>query len=88
MSAPDTDRNLLFGILALQAEILHATRFAEACIAWSARKATPFGELLLERGWISAAERNAIEQLLAVRLQRLELNDNLLVDYSFFTRSL
>jgi hypothetical protein len=34
----DTDRNLLFGVLALQADLLDPTRFAEACTAWSAHK--------------------------------------------------
>jgi hypothetical protein len=36
-----TDQNLLFGVLALQADFLDAARFAEACSAWAARKDTP-----------------------------------------------
>jgi hypothetical protein len=32
----DTDRNLLFGVLALQADFLDASRFAQACAAWAA----------------------------------------------------
>jgi hypothetical protein len=33
----DTDRNLLFGVLALQADLLDPPRFAEVCAAWAAR---------------------------------------------------
>ena len=32
----DTDRNLLLGMLALQADLIDATRFAEASSAWAA----------------------------------------------------
>jgi hypothetical protein len=34
MSAEPTDRNLLFGVLAFQADFLDAGQFAEACSAW------------------------------------------------------
>ena len=46
----DTDRNLLFGVLALQADLLDPARFAEACSAWSARKNTALADLVVERG--------------------------------------
>jgi eukaryotic-like serine/threonine-protein kinase len=38
MASIDTDRNLLFGVLALQGEMIDAGQLAEACTAWSARK--------------------------------------------------
>ncbi len=31
----ETDRNLLFGVLALQADLLDPQQFAEACSAWA-----------------------------------------------------
>jgi len=37
----DTDRNLLFGVLALQADLLDAARFGEACSAWAGRTREP-----------------------------------------------
>jgi hypothetical protein len=43
----DTDRNLLFGVLALRADLLDPTHFAQAWTAWSARKATPLADLLV-----------------------------------------
>jgi eukaryotic-like serine/threonine-protein kinase len=65
---PSTDRNLLFGVLALQADLLDAARFAEACTAWSDRKETPLGQLLVERGWLTSEDRNGVEQLLDRKL--------------------
>ncbi len=64
----DTDRNLLFGVLALQADLLDPNRFAEACSAWAARKDTPLAELLLERGWLTAEERGHVDFLLQRKL--------------------
>jgi serine/threonine-protein kinase len=65
-----TDRNLLFGVLALQADLLDPTRFAEACTAWSARKDTPLGDLLVERGWLTPEERADVAKLLERKLKK------------------
>ena len=46
----DTDRNLLFGVLALQADLIDSARFGEVCSAWASRKETPLADLLVERG--------------------------------------
>src|SRR5438552_10389371 len=64
MSADQTDCNLLFGVLALQADLLDATRFAEACSAWATRKDTPLADLLVERGWLTAEDRAHLDYLL------------------------
>jgi serine/threonine-protein kinase len=66
----DTDRNLLFGVLALQAELLDAPRFAEACAAWAARKNIALADLLVERGWLTADDRALLNQLLERRLRK------------------
>jgi tetratricopeptide (TPR) repeat protein/aminoglycoside phosphotransferase (APT) family kinase protein len=66
----DTDRNLLFGVLALQADLIDHRRFAEACGAWAARKGTPLADLLVERGWLSPADRGDVEKLLQRKLAR------------------
>src|SRR5262249_3580251 len=65
-----TDRNLLFGVLALQADFIDKVQFAEACSAWAARKETPLADLLVERGWLSAEDRADVEKLLARKLAR------------------
>ena len=37
----DADRNLLFGVLALQADLLDSDRFVQACTLWTTRKEVP-----------------------------------------------
>ena len=66
----DTDRNLLFGVLALQADLITAAQFAEACAAWATRKTAPLAELLLERSWITPADREQVEKLLERKLKK------------------
>jgi tetratricopeptide (TPR) repeat protein/tRNA A-37 threonylcarbamoyl transferase component Bud32 len=66
----DTDRNLLFGVLALQADLLTAAQFAEACSAWAARKTTSLADLLVERGWLDPADRTDVEKLLQRKLTK------------------
>jgi serine/threonine-protein kinase len=65
-----TDRNLLFGVLALQADLLDAGRFAEGCTAWSACKDKALADLLVERGWLSAEDRHDVERLLQRKLNK------------------
>ncbi|HZY86998.1 MAG TPA: protein kinase [Gemmataceae bacterium] len=66
----DTDRNLLFGVLALQADLLDSARFAEACSAWAARKEVPLADLLVERGWLSPEGRADVDKLLRRKLEK------------------
>jgi serine/threonine-protein kinase len=66
----DTDQNLLFGVLALQGDLIDASQFAEACTAWAARKGRPLADLLIERGWISDDDARLVEQLLARKLKK------------------
>ncbi|HKB36327.1 MAG TPA: hypothetical protein VKD72_07735, partial [Gemmataceae bacterium] len=65
-----TDRNLLFGVLALQADLIDDTQFIEGCAVWAARKDTPLADLLLERGWITPTDRDDVERLLDRKLKK------------------
>jgi serine/threonine-protein kinase len=65
-----TDRNLLFGVLSLQADLIDAAQFAEACSAWSARKDKGLADLLVERGWLTPEDRRDIERLLERKLKK------------------
>src|SRR5262245_18311143 len=60
----DTDRNLLFGVLALQAGLIDAAQFVEACALWASRKRSALADLLVERGWLLAAVGQHLEYLL------------------------
>jgi hypothetical protein len=46
----DTDRNLLFGLLALQADLIDTTQLMEACTDWVARNDVPLADILTEPG--------------------------------------
>jgi hypothetical protein len=39
-----TDRNLLFAVLALQADFLDADQFIKVCTLWTTRKQTPLAD--------------------------------------------
>ncbi|HEV3081218.1 MAG TPA: serine/threonine-protein kinase, partial [Gemmataceae bacterium] len=66
----DTERNLLFGVLALQAALIDNNQFAEVCAAWTTRKHTPLAKLLRERGWITDEEEQEVERLVQRHLKR------------------
>jgi hypothetical protein len=66
----DTDRNLLFGVLALQADLMTAAQFAQACSAGAAAKDTPLADLLVERGWLTAGDRADVDKFLQRKLQK------------------
>jgi serine/threonine-protein kinase len=70
MPTDHTDRNLLFGVLALQADILDARQFVAACSEWAGRKATPLADVLAERGWLTPEERALVDQLLERKLKK------------------
>jgi serine/threonine-protein kinase len=66
----DTDRNLLFGVLALQVDLIDRNQLVEACTAWAARKDLSLAELLLERGLITKADQTDVERLLDRKLHK------------------
>jgi serine/threonine-protein kinase len=64
------DRNLLFGILALQLDFVSRDALIAAMHAWVLDKAKPLGQLLVERGALSDEEYALLEQLVRKHLQR------------------
>ncbi len=66
----DTDRNLLFGVLALQADVISPERFVEACTLWASRKDVSLADLLAERGWVTAEDRADVERLVERKLKK------------------
>jgi serine/threonine-protein kinase len=65
----DADPSLLFGVLALHAELLTASRFVEACTLWADQKSMPLADLLVQRGWLSEADRAELQKRLDRKLQ-------------------
>jgi PAS domain S-box-containing protein len=66
----DTDRNLLFGVLALQADLIDAPQFIEACLLWTGHKDVPLADVLVERGWLLPDDRAHVDYLLGRKLNK------------------
>jgi serine/threonine protein kinase len=64
------DRNLLFGVLALQLEFIDDGQFAQACSAWATRKETPLADVLKDHGWLTDDDCREVERLLARKLRK------------------
>jgi formylglycine-generating enzyme required for sulfatase activity/tRNA A-37 threonylcarbamoyl transferase component Bud32 len=61
MSAPQTDRNLLFGVLALQMDFISRDALIAAMHAWVLDKGKPLGQILVEQGALDAGNRAWLE---------------------------
>jgi tetratricopeptide (TPR) repeat protein len=59
----ETSRDLLFGVMALRTGLIDADQFASACRRWSAQRQTPLADVLLERDWLRAADREHVDYL-------------------------
>src|SRR5271166_6285981 len=65
----DVDRNLLFAVIALQDDLIDQTQFADVCAGWAVRLDRPLSDLLIERGWITRADRAEIDRKLERKLK-------------------
>ena len=66
----DTDGNLLFGVLALHADLIDSEQFVEVCSVWAGRKDHTIAQLLVERRWITDEDQAAIEHLATLKLRK------------------
>jgi serine/threonine protein kinase len=64
----ETERNLLFGVLAFQKGTLDADQLAETCASWAARPTLPLADLLVDRGLITAEQRTEVERAVGEEL--------------------
>src|SRR5262249_42542531 len=69
MPHPAADRNLLFGILALQMDFISRDALITALHAWVLDKAKPLGQILLDQGQLSAERLQLLEALVAEHLR-------------------
>jgi formylglycine-generating enzyme required for sulfatase activity len=70
MSQPAADRNLLFGILALQMDFLRRDDLIAAMNAWVLDKARPLGQILREQGKLAADEEALLDGLVRKHLEK------------------
>jgi PAS domain S-box-containing protein len=57
----ESDSNLRFAVLALARGLIDERQFISACESWVANRHGTLAELLVERGWMSEVERQALE---------------------------
>jgi hypothetical protein len=70
MAHADTDRNLLFGLLALQIGLIDQDQLLAAFRAWSRDKARSLADHLAGRGDLDAEQRALIDSLVAQHLKK------------------
>ena len=64
------DRNLLYGILALQMDFIKRDALIRAMNAWVLEKTKPLGEILLEQGDLTEEEHALVNKLVSKHLER------------------
>ena len=69
MSA-SADRNLLFGILALQMDFISRDQLVEAMHAWVLHKHRSLGDLLVERGALAAEAHALLTPMVQLHIAR------------------
>jgi len=70
MSSATADRNLLFGILALQMDFIRRDALIAAMNAWVLDKATPLGEILARQDALRPDHRTLLEGLVEAHLKQ------------------
>ncbi len=68
-AGPSADRNLLFGILAVQMDFITRDALIAAMNAWVLAKHRPLGELLQEQGALTPPQRQALDLVTAEHLK-------------------
>jgi PAS domain S-box-containing protein len=63
----ENDRNLLFGVIAMQCDLIDRRRFVDACTLWASRKQTSLADVLVAQRWMTAADRQYVDDLLERR---------------------
>jgi WD40 repeat protein/serine/threonine protein kinase len=63
MTSSTSDRNLLFGILALQMDFITRDGLIDAMQAWTLAKTQSLGEVLVDRELMPQSQRDVLEQL-------------------------
>ena len=70
VAAIDTDRNLLFGLLALQTGLIGESQLVAAFQSWIRDKSRPMADLLVGRGGLDADDRDVVEALVARHIKK------------------
>jgi eukaryotic-like serine/threonine-protein kinase len=64
----DTERNLLFGVVAFQNGAVDADRLAETCADWVSQQTRPLADLMVDRGLMTDEQRTEVEKAVSQEL--------------------
>lgn len=72
---PDADaghveKHLLFAVLAFECDLIDLAQLTAACRAWVANKLVPLADLLVQRGWLTATDREFLDKQLERKLAK------------------
>ena len=70
MAGANGDRNLLFGLLALQTNLINQGALVAAFHAWTRDKARPMGQVLVDAGALDDGRRGVLEALVEEHIKR------------------
>src|SRR6516162_5441599 len=70
MAAIAADRDLLYGLIALQNGLIDQVQLVAAFQAWTRDKGRPLAEHLLARGDLDAEQRSCVEALVALHVKK------------------
>jgi eukaryotic-like serine/threonine-protein kinase len=65
----DTERNLLFGVVAFQNGTVDADRLAETCAAWVEEPSQTLADLFVDRGLMTEEQKTELEKVVARELE-------------------
>ena len=65
----DADRDLLFGVVALQKGAVDADHLTESCAAWVTKPTLPLANLMVDRGLMTDEQRIELEKIVALELE-------------------
>ena len=65
----NTQRDLLFGMVAFQTGAVEADRLAETCAEWSADRTVPLADRLVDRGCLTIEQKSLVDSLVAEKLK-------------------
>lgn len=66
----NTERNLLFSVIALLSNLIDTRQIVDAFTLWSAHKIGSLADLLIERGWLDATDSSHIEYLVERHIKK------------------
>ncbi|HWE38560.1 MAG TPA: protein kinase, partial [Isosphaeraceae bacterium] len=66
----DTDRNLLFGAMTVNADLVDDGQLTQACTAWAAGEAETLADVMVDRGLISQGDRAEVERMVERKLKK------------------